>query len=386
MAHAPAPEASQVEEEDAFDDVEVEREEDEAHFAAFEAERREREAAEVEPEAELFPEESEPDRFVHVQDTDLPLTTPPATRAEPAPPRPSYQPAPSPRPERAAAPAGLRGDFLRAPDPSETEVREGTRMLPLAVTLMVGLLLGFIAGYLVGGRDRQPPPSTTASVPTEAPTSAAAGQQPSGGREFSEQVVAPSGARGTPGRQPSNATPPVPGDRARESDTASARPAAPVRGKLIVQSSPSRANVTVNGQWRGRTPLELENLPWGPYNVRVVQPGFDVAREQVTLSASQAARTVSFKLQPTRRARAEAPEPLSSPNGTGVLFVDSRPRGAQVFVDGRLVGTTPLRVADIAIGSHVVRLELKGHSRWTTSTTISSGREARVTGSLDPIP
>lgn len=263
-------------------------------------------------------------------------------------------------------------------------------MLPLAVTLMVGLLLGFVAGYLVGGRDRQAQPSTSApaSTPAEAPPgSSASGQQPSGGREFSEQVVAPSGgARGTPGAQPPRAAPPVPAEGARRSESAPARPAVPVRGRLVVQSSPSRANVTVNGQWRGRTPLTLENLPLGQYNLRVVQPGFDVAREQVTLSASQAARTVSVRLQRTRSVRADdAAEPVASANGTGVLFVDSRPRGAQVFVDGRLVGTTPVRVPEVAIGSHVVRLELKGHSRWSTSTTVSSGREARVTGSLDPI-
>jgi hypothetical protein len=69
----------------------------------------------------------------------------------------------------------------------------------------------------------------------------------------------------------------------------------------------------------------------------------------------------------------------------GMLFVDSRPRGAQVFIDGRLVGTTPLRMPEVRIGSHVVRLELAGHTRWSTSTTVSAGREARVTGSLDPI-
>jgi hypothetical protein len=145
--------------------------------------------------------------------------------------------------------------------------------------------------------------------------------------------------------------------------------------------------VTVNGTWRGRTPLTLDELPFGRYDVRVVQRGFTVEREQVTLSRTQPAETLSFTLRRTATgdSRASPAEAPSSEQLTGLLFVDSRPRGAQVFVDGRPVGRTPLRVPELRIGSHVVRLELSGHTRWSTSTTIVAGQEARVTGSLDPI-
>jgi hypothetical protein len=148
--------------------------------------------------------------------------------------------------------------------------------------------------------------------------------------------------------------------------------------------------VTLNGRWRGRTPLAIDDLPFGRYTVRIVQPGYTVAREQVALSRAQAERTVSFKLEPERRGRAASPPPApqeepASSETNGVLFVDSRPRGAQVFVDGRLAGTTPLRLPDVRIGSHVVRLELRGHRRWSTSASVSAARETRVTGSLDPI-
>ena len=166
--------------------------------------------------------------------------------------------------------------------------------------------------------------------------------------------------------------------------------AAPTRGRLLVESTPSRAGVTLNGRWRGRTPLTIEDLPFGRYTVRIIQPGYTVARDQVALSRAQSTRALSFKLQPERGSRtaAAAPEPAAAPasaDSNGVLFVDSRPRGAQVFVDGRLVGTTPLRLADVRIGSHVVRLELRGHHRWSTSASVSAARETRVTGSLDPV-
>ncbi len=69
----------------------------------------------------------------------------------------------------------------------------------------------------------------------------------------------------------------------------------------------------------------------------------------------------------------------------GSIFVDSRPRGARVFIDGRPMGTTPASIPDIPIGSHVVRLELTDHRAWTTSTRVTAGEAAVVTGSLERI-
>jgi hypothetical protein len=56
-----------------------------------------------------------------------------------------------------------------------------------------------------------------------------------------------------------------------------------------------------------------------------------------------------------------------------------------VFLDGRSVGVTPVTIPDVTIGSHVVRLELADHRRWSTTARVTSGQEVRVTGSLDRI-
>ena len=69
----------------------------------------------------------------------------------------------------------------------------------------------------------------------------------------------------------------------------------------------------------------------------------------------------------------------------GSVYVDSRPRGARVLIDGKFVGTTPLSVPEVAIGSHVVRLELPDHLAWTRSVRVAAGDAVRVTGSLEPI-
>jgi hypothetical protein len=70
---------------------------------------------------------------------------------------------------------------------------------------------------------------------------------------------------------------------------------------------------------------------------------------------------------------------------TGSIYVDSRPRGARVFLDGKEIGTTPVQIPDVRIGSHVVRLQLADHRVWSNSVSVSAGKESRVTGSLEPI-
>jgi hypothetical protein len=82
---------------------------------------------------------------------------------------------------------------------------------------------------------------------------------------------------------------------------------------------------------------------------------------------------------------ASAPREGASSSFAGTIYVDSRPRGARVLIDGRPMGTTPVSIPDIPIGSHVVRLELEDHRTWTTSTRVAAGELARVTGSLERI-
>jgi Protein kinase domain/PEGA domain len=265
-------------------------------------------------------------------------------------------------------------------------------MLPLAIVLILGLLLGYTAGYFVGSREQaaqqasvSPPATGTLSTPGTTGKSLA--------REFSEGAV---GAAPTP-------------EAAR---SAPAKPAAPPpaptalrTGQIVVTSTPSKASVTVNGIWAGRTPLTLDRRPFGSYAVRVVQPGYETGRQTVSLSASTATRTLDFKLRPTRAARAPASappaakpaeKPAAKPVGTtakpsppaatrGEIFVDSRPQGARVVVDGTPRGVTPLRLANQAAGSYVVRLELDDHQPWTATTRVAPGATSRVTGSLERI-
>ena len=417
----PEPESQELEE----PDVALERDEDEAHHELSMRERAQPEPglvdeAAIDRFADEFPGDEEPALAAAAGSPNLTALDDEVSEAEPA----------------VAQAAALEDP--RALEPVEQEVREETlagstydeepepafyrgtvqrerrtAMLPLALFLIVGLLLGFGIGHLIGGRDRGSSPESEASVPAGAPAAAA----PSG-RAWSEQAVTPS----QPGAQPPVAPPPVPGDAppaAAERPAPGAPPRAappegaapPVdrratgapRGRLVVQSTPAGAGVTVNGRWRGRTPLTLEDLAFGPYTVRIVQPGFAVAREEFSLSAAQPSRTMNARLRPADAAPAPvpglppargvppapglppAPVPGLPAEGTGSVYVDSRPRGARVMLDGREVGVTPLTIPGVKAGNHLIRLELADHRTWVTTTRVEPGQERRVTGSLDRI-
>lgn len=68
-----------------------------------------------------------------------------------------------------------------------------------------------------------------------------------------------------------------------------------------------------------------------------------------------------------------------------MLVVSSTPPGASVFVDGELLGTTPL-TREIPTGEHEVRVELDGHIAQTERTSGVQGVEAKVDFRLEPIP
>jgi hypothetical protein len=283
----------------------------------------------------------------------------------------------------------------RADDPVVLDglERDRTRVLPYAMTLVFGLLAGFAADEFI--HNSRPAPQVSSAPPavsrTEAPVAGSPATPDKAGQYSEQKVTPPAPPAATPR---ATATPPPVPD---EHPTRAPLRAQPIvkRGTLVVKSTPSRASVTVNGTWRGRTPLTLDDLAFGKYVVRVVQPGFRTAREEFTLNARDAAHTVNTRLErestgavassggaPASR-RTDVSPPVSF---TGSLYVDSRPRGATVFVDGRSIGQTPVMLPNVPAGAHVVRIELTGKKPWTSSTRVASGETARVTGSLEDRP
>ncbi|CAN5779679.1 hypothetical protein BH24ACI5_BH24ACI5_05870 [soil metagenome] len=386
-----------------FNDVVAEREEDEAHAALLAAEQ---EVAAVELE-------SPREHFLDAEGVDdLALDVPQAERfaddfglvaaaadADPADARvddedetaealdPAYEAdaAPDRAEPMAVYEAGPAADYAHAEAAAPVfHDRPGSSFRSRAVIAVLGLLVGFAGGYAVGTRT----PAISSGADASGDLVAGAGTDETA-KPYSEETVAPAQPPAATTGAPAGtgeATPPVaPAPASPKSETRAAT------GSVVVRSTPPGANVTIEGRWRGRTPLTLDKLAFGAHQIRVVQSGYAVATEEVTLSASTPSRTLSFRLQ--RSAPAAQPRPTSPPPGQasrpqsyiGSIYVDSRPRGARVLLDGKPMGTTPVRIPDVAIGSRIIRLQLEDHRDWTTSTRVVAGQETRVSGSLEQI-
>lgn len=69
--------------------------------------------------------------------------------------------------------------------------------------------------------------------------------------------------------------------------------------------------------------------------------------------------------------------------GKGILTVNSRPKGATVYVDGKRFGRTPLSIRGLAGNvAHSVRVEKSGYTTWESAVTVHHDQEATVNASL----
>jgi hypothetical protein len=242
------------------------------------------------------------------------------------------------------------------------------------VAALIGIALGFGAGYMIAIRDRvggPSPPAPAARVETPA------------GNDFTEAPVAAAPVGVAPIVEKPVAPPP-------------ALAATAFAGRVLVRSTPSGARVFVDGKDRGQTPTTIPELARGEHRFRIVRDGYTTAERRVVLSPSQPSQSLSVPLAKEPRARAKTaplervppqaparPAVESTPAMAGTLVIESRPQGATVIIDGRQMGTTPLSLGDVRVGSHAVRLERDGYRLWTAPVKVTAGEQNRVTASLE---
>lgn len=255
----------------------------------------------------------------------------------------------------------------------------------LVLAFAAGLALGGLAGYWMGERAGDVPradaPAIAPPVAIEqpAPSAANAGEHEASATTtpaVSDAVEARSepGPVGSAGQAASASAAP-PAETGGTAATPTAAPGAGVaRGRLLVRSLPSGAEVRVGGVARGRTPLALGDLALGTHLVEVTHEGYAVASQRVSLTAERPVQTLDLAL---RRAAGPAEE------ATGVLQVESRPSGATVRVDDREVGRTPLTLEGLVPGSYRVSIVRPGYRTWTTTARVVAGARTRVAASLE---
>jgi PEGA domain len=147
-------------------------------------------------------------------------------------------------------------------------------------------------------------------------------------------------------------------------------PAMPVSdtGTLIIDSMLEGATVEVDGKEIGTTPLPPTQLRPGNHTIKVSKRGFLALLDVVTIGAGLDSR-FSADLFAEK----------------AILKVGSPVEGAEVFVDGKLLGEVPLDV-DIDPGRRSIRVSSEAYKDFVTVVEAVAGEEVKVDAPLVAVP
>ncbi len=133
------------------------------------------------------------------------------------------------------------------------------------------------------------------------------------------------------------------------------------KAKLFLDCKPW-ANVYVDGKSVGQTPITNLPIPPGSHTIKVVNP--DLNQSEV----------VSIQAKPGQTIRKK----FSFSSATGKLLVRAKP-WAEVYVDGKKIGTTPLPPKALSAGTHTIRLYNSTLDQEQTKTVqIKAGKTVRI--------
>ena len=129
----------------------------------------------------------------------------------------------------------------------------------------------------------------------------------------------------------------------------------PANARLLVNTIPRGANVTVNGRYRGQSPVNLSLSPDINYEIGMSKAGYGVAARKIRLEAA-ASEAITVDL--TAR--------------TGRVTVRSYPSDATVYVDGRSRGTGTVTL-NLSSAPHRIEVRRKGYESFSRSITPRPG-------------
>ena len=129
----------------------------------------------------------------------------------------------------------------------------------------------------------------------------------------------------------------------------------PANARLLVKTIPRSANVTVNGRYRGQSPVNLSLSPGIDYEIGMSKAGYGVAEHKIRLQAA---------------AREEITVDLTA--RTGRVTVRSYPSDATVYVDGRARGTGTVTL-NLSSAPHRIEVRRQGYESYGRSITPRPG-------------
>jgi len=138
-------------------------------------------------------------------------------------------------------------------------------------------------------------------------------------------------------------------------------------GTLLLRSTPNGTSVVLDGEYYGQTPLTLESLKPGTYNVTFSRFGYTQQTLPVTVEAGMRTE-IDVILIPA----------------TGSLSIATSPGGGRIMLDGADAGISPVTLTNIPAGNHTLTAAKEGYAPAAQAVRVIAGQNVTVDVVLEP--
>ncbi len=138
-------------------------------------------------------------------------------------------------------------------------------------------------------------------------------------------------------------------------------------GTLAIRSNPAGASITVSGDYKGNTPMELKLPPGKSYLVSLTKAGYQSIAQSVDIEPDQDI-LLDLKLNPV----------------LGVLQLVVTPGGGELFIDGKSYGE-PSQKLSLTAQRHQLEVRKQGYATYATSITPRPGFDQRLQVNLKTV-
>lgn len=141
-------------------------------------------------------------------------------------------------------------------------------------------------------------------------------------------------------------------------------------GSMVVDSTPRGADVYVDGNYEGSSPVTVSSLTEGAHQVELHLAGYEVMTTTENVAGGQGT-VINLVMVP-----------YTSSSGLGSVDITSNLPGALVYLDGIYKGSTisgtTFNLISVSPGSHTVLLHIPGYTDFTQSVVVYVGQVSYV--------
>ncbi len=128
-------------------------------------------------------------------------------------------------------------------------------------------------------------------------------------------------------------------------------------GYIDITSTPTGADIDLNGIVVGQTPYRSERLELGEYQVKISTPNYEIFSQPINLIEGEKRESLNAPLKAN----------------FGYIQINSIPSGATVEINDMSVGKTPYKSGILPLGEHRIKVSATNFDTYSQNITLTEG-------------